>query len=279
MKKFLPLIIIVLLWLSDQLKAQELNRIWSSESTLQVPESVLFSAYHNCLFVSNIVGNPADKDGVGVISILNQDGSIKELNWVTGLSAPKGMAVDSMYLYVSDIDELVVIDIKLQQIHNRIRRDGARFLNDVTINKKGSVFVSDTQTGRIYKLKDNSLNVWLEGPMLKGVNGLYCHNDDLIVGTENCILKVSMVDQSFEVLIENTTPVDGLVGDDNGGYYFSTWDGLLYHAVPDNTPVLLLDTSSENVNCADIGYDPTSRLIFVPTFFDNRVVAYRWGKL
>ena len=262
-----------------RIQGQELNRIWASEPTFDVPESVLYSPIHDCLFVSNVSGKPSEKDGKGMISVLSTSGEIRELNWVSGISAPKGMAVDSMYLYVSDINELVVIDIELKQIHNRIKKDDAKFLNDVSISTKGEVFISDMGMNQILKLKEGALVVWLEGDMLAGVNGLYCEGDDLIVGTANQILKVSMVDKSYETLIEEATNVDGIEADGEGGYYFSSWKGLLYHGVPGETPVLLLDTSGESINCADIGYQADSKLIFVPTFFDNRVVAYRWGKL
>nr|WP_321408326.1 hypothetical protein [uncultured Carboxylicivirga sp.] len=279
MKYFLPLIIISVFVISDGVCAQELNRIWSSEAILDVPESVLYSPVHQCLFVSNVSGKPSEKDGQGMVSVLDVDGNIKELNWVSGLSAPKGMAADSTYLYVSDINELVIIDIRLKQIHDRIKKDDAKFLNDVAINNHGDVFVSDMTSNRILKLKDGMLKIWLEGPMLNSVNGLFCEGDDMIVGTADQILKVSMVDQSYEVLFDETVAVDGIESDGNSGYYFSSWKGLLYHANPGEAPVLLMDTSEDEINCADIGYDPISKIIYVPTFFDNRVVAYRWGKL
>ena len=279
MKNFLLLIIVCNVTVFNSIQSQELNRVWATEAILEVPESVLYSAIHNCLFVSNIAGDPSDKDGKGMISVMDVTGKVKDLNWVTGLSAPKGMATDSMYLYVSDINELVVIDIQLKQIHNRIKREDAQFLNDVAVNSHGDVFVSDSNGNRIYKLKEGALKIWLEGEMFGGVNGLFCEGDDMIVGTSTAILKVSMVDQSIEVLFADASEVDGIESDGEGGYYFSSWKGLLYHAVLDQKPVLLMDTSGESINCADIGYDPISKLIFVPTFFDNRVVAYRWGKL
>jgi hypothetical protein len=36
----------------------------------------------------------------------------------------------------------------------------------------------------------------------------------------------------------------------------------------------LLDTSAQSVNSADIGYDAKNRIVYVPTFFKNSVVAY-----
>ncbi len=276
--KHVLLIISLLVYIGPfSLLSQDLKRIWASEPILKVPESVLYSKIHNCLFVSNVFGKPTDKDDEGSISILSVSGEIKEIDWLNGFNAPKGMAIDSSFLYVADIDELVIVDVELKQINNRIKKEGAKFLNDVSINNKGDVFVSDMMTNQILKLKDGVLEVWAEGEDYNRVNGLYCEGDDLIVGTAERILKVSMVDKSVMVLIPETVPVDGLMADGNGGYYFSSWQGKLFHVIPGQVPNLLLNTSEDKINCADIGYDKESRLIFVPTFFDNRVVAYRWG--
>ena len=40
----------------------------------------------------------------------------------------------------------------------------------------------------------------------------------------------------------------------------------------------LLDTESDGVNTADFDYSSKDNLLFVPTFFDNRVKAYKLVK-
>ncbi len=259
------------------MQSQELVRVWLSDGEFDVPESVLCSSVHQCLFVSNISGNPSENDGKGFISKLDWSGKVLDLKWVEGLSAPKGMAVDSKYLYVSDIDELVVIDIKLQQIHNRIKKEDAKFLNDVAISADGQVFVSDMGRNQILKLQDDKLEVWMEGEILDRVNGLYCDGKNLIAGTFERLLKISMDDQNVEVILEGTPSIDGVEADGKGGYYYSSWDGLLFHVNPGEKAIMLLNTTEEEINCADIGYNKQNQNIYVPTFFNNRVVAYKWG--
>ncbi|MCK5730006.1 MAG: hypothetical protein KAH68_02950 [Draconibacterium sp.] len=49
--------------------------------------------------MSNINGAPAKKNRTGFITILSANGNIKTLEWVTGLNAPKGMAIfDNKYI-------------------------------------------------------------------------------------------------------------------------------------------------------------------------------------
>ena len=89
---------------------------WQTDQILQVPESVTYDTQRNVLYVSNINGKPLEKDGNGFISIVKPDGIIENLKWVTGLNAPKGSALDGKNLYVTDIDELVQIDIETGKI-------------------------------------------------------------------------------------------------------------------------------------------------------------------
>jgi DNA-binding beta-propeller fold protein YncE len=93
-----------------------------------------------CL-LSNIDGKPDEKDGRGFISKISPvNGTIIELNWVTGLNAPKGMAVstDNSKLYVYDITDLVEINIANGQITNRSNAPGGAFLNDVVSDEQGN---------------------------------------------------------------------------------------------------------------------------------------------
>jgi len=43
---------------------------------------------------------------------------------------------------------------------------------------------------------------------------------------------------------------------------------------PGEEKVKLLDTTPQEINAADIDYIPSKNLLLVPTFFDDRVMAY-----
>ncbi len=110
--------------------ADSLQPVWEGKQ-LQSPESVIYDKRTNQLFVSNISGAPNEKNGKGFISTLALDGSVIELNWLEGLHAPKGLAIVGNTLYVSDIDQLVEIDINQGKIIKRHMAPEAKFLNDV----------------------------------------------------------------------------------------------------------------------------------------------------
>ena len=83
----------------QQVQAQQqeqikINKAWETLAELKTPESVVYAPKQDTLFVSNIDGKPDQKDQKGFISKISlSNGSITELNWITGLDAPKGMAI------------------------------------------------------------------------------------------------------------------------------------------------------------------------------------------
>ena len=266
--------LMILCVLSIAIDAQ-LKQSWETEAIFEVPESVKFFEEGKCIFVSNISGKPGDKDGVGFISKLSDSGDVISLKWVEGIDAPKGMAIQNNILYVSNIDELVLIDIEKAEILKRINQPQAKFLNDVTITSNNEVLVSDSRSSCIYVLNDDRLDIWLEGEALNGVNGLLAENNYVLVGTGSNISKVDISTKAYFVFVETTGQVDGLEPDGKGGYYYSYWRGELYHVIPPSKPVKLLDTQTNNVQSADIGYNINAGEILVPTFFSNQVVAYK----
>lgn len=255
------------------LKAQKLEKVWEISDGLKTPESVLFDAERAIIYVSNINGNPTEKNGVGFISILNADGSMKEPEWVKNLNAPKGMAVYEGKLYVSDIDQLVEIDIEKGKILSRYYAPGAVFLNDVAAGTDGKVFVSDTRTAKIYLLDQGSLTLWMEGDPFESPNGLFIEEGKLFVGDKN-IYEVDIKTKLVSQIISDAGGVDGLEKNNEGEFVFSNWPGRIFiHRNGKN--IKLLDTTEQELNTADLDFALDQGLVLVPTFFDNRVVAYR----
>src|SRR6187431_1703377 len=113
-------------------------------SGLEIPESVIEVKRDgkSYFLVSVIKGDPFGKDGDGDIAKISASGKLLDSQWASGLNAPKGMAVSGKFLYVSDIDEVAVIDLKTGAIVNVIPVPGAAFLNDVVANRQGDIFVS-----------------------------------------------------------------------------------------------------------------------------------------
>ena len=255
--------------------AQQLVKVWETAPVFQVPESALYDHETGNIFVSNIQGISNEKDREGFISLLGTDGNMINLNWVSGLNAPKGMAIFRGKLYVSDIDALVEIDIAKATIVKRYPVKGAVFLNDVAVCKNGQVFVSDSRTGKLHLLKNGEISEALQ-ELIPNINGLFASEGKLYIGSAK-IHQLDIKTGELKVLHEAAGGVDGLELLDDGNFLFSHWAGRIF--ITDGDQIIkLLDTSEAGINSADIDFAKELGLIVVPTFKDNRVVAYKLTK-
>ena len=244
-----------------------------------MPESVLYDPARDVLYVSNISGNPTEKNGAGFISQVALDGKIQNLKWITGLDAPKGSAIHKDRLYIADIDSVVIADIKTGRIISKIFAPNAEFLNDVTVDRDGNIYISDMSEGNsvVYRLVKDKLSVWLKSDQVKTPNGLFAEGELLWVGSMNeTLLKAfRLSDRTLAKSVDLGSGVDGLVSDGEGNFLFSDWSGKTFLVEPSGKVVQLLNTADDNIQSADITYIPRKKLILIPTFFDNRVMAYK----
>lgn len=263
------------LLLSATLFAQEpkLEKIWTTDSLLKVPESVLFDAANKVLYVSNIDGQPGGKDGKGSVGKVGLDGKIIAVEWISGLNAPKGMGLYKNKLYVSDLNEVVVIDIKKGTITEKITVPDAVFLNDITIDNKGTIYVSDSRTLKVYKIENGT--VFLLVDKLQGPNGLLAIKDGLLILDRGSLLKMTS-DGQLSKLADGMDPAtDGIEMIKEKEYIVSCWSGIVYYVYANGNKTTLLDTRNDKMNSADIGYDAKRKIVYVPTFYRNTVTAYQ----
>lgn len=255
--------------------SDKLVKKWQTQPDLKTPESVCYDEQRNILYVSNVAGGPSDKDNNGFISTLSLDGKILKPDWCKGLNAPKGMGIAGNYLYVTDIDAIVKIDIAQQKIIKRFVIKGAKFLNDVTVDKDGTVYFSDMNDNAIYRIKDSGPELFIKSERLNQPNGLFIEGNNLLAGLRDRIVAVNLKSKEITDFILNTGGIDGIVADGKGNYIISDWLGNVHLVSPKNAKEKLLDTTPEKINAADIEFIPKLRLLFIPTFGDNRVMAYQ----
>ncbi len=280
-----------------QVELAKINKLWETANDLKNPESVAYSPKLNVLFVSNVNGKPTEKDQNGFISKVSPaNGSIIELNWVTGLNAPKGIALsnNNNRLFVSDLTDVVEIDINTGKIIKRFNAPGSAFLNDVVSDKQGNIYVSDTITNTIYKLDGNNitstLQPWIQSAQLNGPNGLHVDEskNKLIVASLGKFSKpgagIEVVDLKNKTITplgkEGTTSpfggLDGIESDPTGERYYVTDNpaGKLYLVNADGTGYgTLIDLHTQGA--ADIGFIPSQSTFIIPLMKDNKLAAYK----
>ncbi len=257
--------------LIEEVKTPTLTKIWETDTTLITNESVLYDESTGKIYVSNIEGEPAGKDGKGSISILDQEGNIVDQEWVTGLDAPKGMGIANGNLYVTDIDQLVEINLESGNITKKYPIEGAGFLNDVA-TYESKVYFTDMNTGKIHLLEEGKTSTVAEGHT--SINGIAVDSKGLVYGLDGEGFKMIHLDGTAMLINKNVTGGDGLIILGDGNYLASRWAGEIYFINAEGE-TLLLDTKADESNTADIGFIPGENIVLVPTFFKNKVVAYK----
>jgi hypothetical protein len=266
--------VMLILLKNNDVRAQnhQLVEKWHTDSVLKVPESVLFDAENKVLYTSNIGGAPAGKNGKGSIGKVGLDGKIIAVDWVTGLNGPKGLGKFKNTLYAADVDEVVAIDIKAGKIINHFPVAGAQFLNDITVDSKGAVYVSDSKLGKIHKIENGNVSTYAED--ISGVNGLLAVGNDLYVLASGSLWKFTADKQRNKIAEGMDASTDGVEMVKENEFIVSCWAGAVYYVKTDGSKEQLLDTRDKKINSADIGYDNKARIVYVPTFFRNSIVAY-----
>ncbi len=229
-----------------------LTTTWTTAG-FERPESVLLSADGNWLYVSNILGEGTDRDGNGYIARVSKDGEILEAKWATGMDAPKGMALNGDRLYVSDIDKLIEIDTNSGAILQTLPAEGADFLNDVAYVPGLGVLVSDSGTRALYLYDGETLSVWMQDDLLRGINGLHVDGDRMLIVTMSAgqLLSLDLASRQLTVLADGMEDADGIKILVDGSYIVSSWPGQIYHVSGDGETTLLQDTAQAEIYMND----------------------------
>ena len=253
---------------------------------LKTPESALYDVGRDMYIVANINGAPDAADDNGYLTVVNPDGSNERSNsswkWINGeandikLDAPKGMAISGDTLFVADITVVRRFEAKAGIQKDDIKIEGATFLNDVTPDGAGGVFVSDTEANAIHHIdKAGKVTPLIKNAALNNPNGLWFDGKGAVwVGTRNGDFYV--VDAKGKQGAITKLPsgrLDGVVGMEGGDFLISSWEcKCVYRGKPGaEWTVIVKDIESP----ADIDYDPKRKRIVIPGFTTNQLHVHQ----
>lgn len=247
---------------------------WSLKQVFKVPESALYDPERDVIYVSNINGSPSAADGNGFISRVSPNGKILDLHWIEGLNAPKGMAIYRDTLYVADLNAIARIDLKQGRLIGKIDLKG-KFLNDITVDENGTIYCSDNVADIIYIVKNGQPAIWLSGGNYNP-NGLLAEKNQLVMlsSSNGTLNYIDYKNKSVRKVATIGGSLDGVVACDNN-YLVSSFPGEIYLVSPNGQSKKILDTKTNKISSADIGYIPQKRLLLVPTFSDNSLMTYK----
>lgn len=157
---------------------QDSTNILFSVEDLKGPEAVRFDEKTNSFYISNFNGGGNDADANGFITKVDANGTLVDMEYMTGtdsypLHAPRGMFIQNEQLWVADVFGVHTFDINTGTHLNFIDFSGFEpgFLNDISGDGSGTLYVTDTGKPVVYKIEDQTATVFLDS-LLVYPNGI-----------------------------------------------------------------------------------------------------------
>lgn len=225
---------------AEQEKEMKPNIAFEISEGILHPESIIYSHIHGAFFVSNVAsGNPVETKPVGYLSKISKDGKVINAKWITGLHAPKGLAIVGDDLYVSDVTRVHKVSISKSKILKTFTVKNSKFLNDTVADAKGNIYISDMFSNIIYRIQNDKLSQWVQDPKLEGSNGLFTDGKEhlLVVkwgnGVDPKTFATTSPGDMATIPFSNTADIhvnkeiqgnlDGLTVDSKGVLWISDW--------------------------------------------------------
>lgn len=256
-----------------------MKKIWQTEKVFAVSESVLYDPKREVLYVTNFdqftMGNPPITQSISKISL---EGQIIDMNFVDSLNHPLGMSIYKEKLFVAERRKVAEIDLESGEVINRIDIPGSIFLNDLAIDKKGKIYISDSRKNVIWKIEDEKVEEWLAGDEVIDPNVLYFHQDQLLFGNSGDSWLKSVDPETKDIKKIAKFPegfIDGIRPDGKGNLLVSLWKGKIYRVDEEGNIKLIFHTENKGEYTADFEFIPNKNLLIIPTFYENTVNAYQ----
>jgi hypothetical protein len=263
---------------------------------LKTPESAKYDAELDVYYVSNINGNPSQKDNNGFISRVRADSTGVVTMLAEGgkkgvtLNAPKGLALKGDTLFVADIDALRMFNRRTGASLGSVdmRAQKATFLNDVAVGPDG-VYITDTgivfdATGgmthpgvnRIFKVSGKTVTEAAKGDSLANPNGIAwdaAGNRFILAAFGGNHLQAWAPGQATPTnLVSGPGQYDG-IEIHNGNILVSSWADSSVQIAHGGSHLMPL---VRNVSApADIGIDTKRNVLAIPRFNDGKVEYYK----
>ncbi|MFC4348092.1 hypothetical protein ACFO5Q_09575 [Kordiimonas lipolytica] len=256
-----------------------IREIWSINEGLFEPESVAVDEARNYVYASNVVGYGIN--GKGYISRMSMSGRMIEAKWIEGLNGPTGLALSGTLLYVADVNSLKALNVETGDIVATYPApDREPCLNDVALAADGTVFVSGSCTGTIYKLDGDKLTRFIvDHEALRFVNGLFVDGELLLSGgwqirLWNRFSGAPLADGPV-TRQPDVKDIDGLAWDGSAFLMSMVDDPRLWRLKADGVAYPISD---QPFHASDFYYDDVTGLLIMPRNLgegDHRVTAYR----
>ncbi|HXA02493.1 MAG TPA: hypothetical protein VNW99_10930 [Cytophagaceae bacterium] len=184
------------------------------------PEGIAYDSKRDLIYVSSISsGKIGAVDRKGNFKVACDDPKLvstvglkynSKNDKLYALNGDFGMSSKSNQQHVMKLAQLVIINVSTSKIEDIIDlsdlASGKRLLNDLTLDKEGNVYITDSYASIIFKVdKNKKKSVFAQSSLFKpdsnavGINGIACSEEGYLIVAktgEGSLLKISLKDPS-----------------------------------------------------------------------------------
>jgi len=251
---------------------------WTLSEGLANPESAVVDVARGAVYVSNFNAAQMRAGATGFVSRLSLSGEVLDNPWVEGLAAPTGLALVAEGLLVVERSGLAVIDPDSGMIVRRIAIPARGFLNDVAVSPDGTIYVSDSRGGVIFRVRGDQPEEWFSGPPLDRPNGLSADRERVVAGNSGNgdLVILDRATAKVEAIIDiGDAAIDAVESDGRGNFVVSLLDARVLEVSPNGATRLMIDTRAHGVIPADLTLDSKAGVMVIPSLYSNQVDFYR----
>lgn len=259
------------------LQAQNLELVWESPADLRDPESIVYDSKRNCFYVSNMdKSTPVSELRTDPVSKIGMNGEILDIEWMPAFSSPTGLLLLNDTLFIVEREGIAIVDVEQKKILQRISVPNNGYLNDITMDEEGSLYISDSEKGIIYRIQNNEVDIWYTSSSGGGINGLFYNQGKILFGdngdhtfksicTKNKKVKdIAYLGEGNIDGIQKLSPKQFLVSHFLGNIYIIDTKGKVKE---------IFNSRDKNLFVADFTYLPQQQWIVIPSLRTHHIFS------
>jgi hypothetical protein len=241
---------------------------------LERPVSVIHDPVDDMYLVAN---TPVDADAF--IARVTPRGHVQKLRWIDAgadgvrLAAPAGMALRGDTLYVADRECIRIFRRGDGKPAGSICPPGAAALNDVTVDPRGRVYVSDTGTGAVYSIETAGFAEVARDPALEQNGGLSAGARGVFVAGAGVY---QITPDGLRIVVrDGGKRLGGIVFTRDGSFAFSSHTDnvvVFVEAIDNGTRGNVWTLANDMPSAGDLGYDARRERILIPQTDGDRLM-------
>lgn len=260
--------------------AQNAQLIGQSEAVFRDPESIVFDEKRQCYYISNMdKSTPVEELLTDPISMMSFDGKNIEVNWMTVFSTPTGLLLHGDQLYVVERNGIAIVDIDNKNVIQRIAIPNTGYLNDLTIDQKGRIFVTDSEKGQIFCIENGESSLWYQTSSNGGLNGILSDGKNLIFGDngDHTLKRIKIKNKKVKnITVLGEGNIDGIQKLKKNTYLVSHFLGNLYHIQKKGRVQEIFNSRDKNLFIADFTYLPRFHMLAIPSLRTHHIFFLRY---